>query len=278
VLNAVVPGLRSDIVLFADARQRFDPGTLRVLVANFADPTVGAVSGELVLTTAAGTGAAGRGAAFYWRYEKFIRSAEGRGDSTIGATGAVYAIRRPLFEPIPDDTLLDDVVIPLRIVRRGFRVLFESGARAYDCASATAGQEFVRKARTIAGTFQLLARERWLWSPIHNRLWVETMSHKALRLALPVLHAAVLLASAALAWHGLYESALAAQVAFYAAGLVGYRLREAPRRALVFSVPCAICLLSWATIVGFVRFVTNRQQVTWERVTAPSITSETVAH
>ncbi len=168
VLNAVVPHLRSDIVLFADARQRFDRGTLRALVENFADPTVGAVSGELVLTTAAGTAAAGQGTAFYWRYEKFIRSAEGRADSTVGATGAIYAIRRELFEPIPDDTILDDVLIPLRIVRKGFRVLFEPGARAYDCASATARQEFVRKARTIAGTFQLFARERWLFNPLQQ--------------------------------------------------------------------------------------------------------------
>ena len=144
VVNAAVPALRGDIVLFADARQRFDRGTLRALVENFADPTVGAVSGELVLTPGAGTAAAGQGTAFYWRYEKFIRAMEGRADSTVGATGAIYAIRRALFEPIPDDTILDDVLIPLRIVRRGFRVLFEPGARAYDSASATARQEFVR--------------------------------------------------------------------------------------------------------------------------------------
>ena len=86
MISSVVPGLFGDIVLFADARQRFDRGTLRALVANFADPTVGAVSGELVLTTAEGTTAAGHGTAFYWRYETFIRASEGRVDSTVGAT------------------------------------------------------------------------------------------------------------------------------------------------------------------------------------------------
>ena len=177
----------------------FDPGTLRALVDNFADPTVGAVGGELVLTTKNGPAAAGRGAAFYWRYEKFIRSTEARADSTIGATGAIYAIRRRLFEPIPDDTILDDVVIPLRIVRQGYRVVFEPQARAHDAASPTARQEFVRKARTIAGTFQLFARERWLLDPRRNRLWFETVSHKALRLALPLLHLALLATSGLLA-------------------------------------------------------------------------------
>jgi cellulose synthase/poly-beta-1,6-N-acetylglucosamine synthase-like glycosyltransferase len=268
VLNAVVPGLRGEIVLFADARQRFDPDTLRALVENFADPTVGGVSGELLITAAAGTAAAGHGTAFYWRYEKFIRSTEGRVDSTVGATGAIYAIRRSLFEPVPDDTLLDDVVIPLRIVRRGFRVLFEPRARAYDVASATARQEFARKTRTVAGTFQLFARELWLFNPWRNRLWFETMSHKALRLGLPLFHAALLVASCALTTAVLYQGVVALQVMFYAAALVGYTQRRAPRRALVFSVPCAICLLSWATVVGFSRFVTRRQQVTWERVPA----------
>jgi biofilm PGA synthesis N-glycosyltransferase PgaC len=265
VLNAVVPGLRRDLVLFADARQRFDRSTVRALVENFADPTVGAVSGELVLTSAAGTAAAGQGTAFYWRYEKFIRATEGRADSTVGATGAIYAIRRELFEPIPDDTILDDVLIPLRIARRGWRVLFEPRARAYDRA-ATARQEFVRKARTTAGAFQLFARERWLFNPRHNRLWFETMSHKALRLTLPALHAAVLLAPLPLAATPFYRGALAAQLLFYAAALIGYLRRGTGRRVFVFSVPCAVCVLNWATVVGFVRFLTHRQPVTWERV------------
>src|SRR5690606_1683820 len=98
MLNDLVPRVRGDVVLFADARQRFERGALRAIVANFADPAVGAVSGELVIEPASGGPSAAHGAAFYWRYEKFIRSAESRGDSTIGATGAVYAIRRHLFE------------------------------------------------------------------------------------------------------------------------------------------------------------------------------------
>jgi len=270
IVNALVPIVRGEIVIFADARQRFDAGTVRALVANFADAQVGAASGELLLTAEGGTAAAGHGTAFYWRYEKFIRSTEGRVDSTIGATGAIYAIRRELFETIPEDTLLDDVLIPLRIVRRGYRVVFEPEARAHDTASATARQEFVRKTRTIAGTFQLLSREAWLLNPVSNRLWFETMSHKVLRLALPMLHAAFLVSTAALADAGLYGLMLAGQVMFYAAALIGATQRQTQRRSIVFTAPCAMCLLIWATIVGFVRFITHRQQVTWERVPAPA--------
>jgi cellulose synthase/poly-beta-1,6-N-acetylglucosamine synthase-like glycosyltransferase len=269
VVNALVPLVRGEIVVFADARQRFEPQTVRQLVTNFADPHVGAASGELVIEAGDGTAPAGHGAALYWRYEKAIRCAEGRVDSTIGATGAIYAIRRALFESIPEDTLLDDVLIPLRVVRRGYRVVFEPEARAYDAASSTALQEFVRKTRTIAGTFQLMAREGWLLNPLQNRLWFETISHKVLRVALPMFHVSVLASNIALADSGFFGMTLALQVIFYAAAIIGFVQREARRRVVLFSAPCAMCLLLWATIVGFYRFITHRQQVTWERVPAP---------
>jgi cellulose synthase/poly-beta-1,6-N-acetylglucosamine synthase-like glycosyltransferase len=270
VLNVIVPSLHGDIILFADARQVFERHALRAIVQNFADTGVGAVSGELILRAAAGTTAAGYGTAFYWRYEKFVRSMESRADSTICATGAVYAIRRSVFEPIPDDTILDDILIPLRIVRRGYRVLFEPGARAYDSAAPSARHEFTRKARTNAGLFQLFARERWLFNPLQNRLWFETMSHKGLRLTLPLLHAALFAATCLLATGWLYQLALAGQLTFYAAALAGHVRRNARRRSIVFSVPYAICLLSWAAIVGFLRFATRRQPAAWERTPAPA--------
>ena len=277
VVNALVPLVRGEIVVFADARQRFDPQTVRQLVANFADPHVGAASGELVITASDGTAPAGHGAALYWRYEKAIRSAEGLVDSTIGATGAIYAIRRALFEPIPEDTLLDDVLIPLRVVRAGYRVVFEPDARAYDGASSTALQEFVRKTRTIAGMFQLMSREGWLLNPLQNRLWFETVSHKVLRVALPMFHVSVLTANIVLADAGFFGVMLALQVMFYTAAILGFFQRHARRRVIVFSAPCAMCLLLWATIVGFYRFITHRQQVTWERVPAPAAQEDVAA-
>ena len=270
LVNALVPLVHGEIVVFADARQRFDPQTVRQLVANFADPHVGAASGELVVEAGDGTAPAGHGAALYWRYEKAIRSAEGRVDSTIGATGAIYAVRRALVEPIAEDTLLDDVLIPLRVVRRGYRVVFEPDARAYDGASSTAFQEFVRKTRTIAGTFQLMAREGWLLNPLRNRLWFETISHKVLRLALPIFHVLVLASNIVLAGSAFFGITLALQVIFYAAAIAGFVQRKTQRRSAVFSAPCAMCLLLWATIVGFYRFITHRQQVTWDRVPAPA--------
>jgi len=221
VLNDLLPDARGPIVVLADARQRFDADALRALVAPFADPSVGAVSGELMLE---GSGGAG----LYWRYEKFLRKCESRIDSTVGATGAIYAIRRELFEPLAEDTVLDDVLIACRITRRGYRVLFEPLARAYDRAAAPAA-EFRRKARTLGGNFQLFSRERWLLDPRRNRLWLQTASHKLLRLACPLLLLGALGSSAWLARQPLYALALAGQLAFYAAALAGLSLSRRDR-------------------------------------------------
>jgi len=266
VLNQLVPAARGEIVVFADARQQFDRGALRALVASFADPAVGAVSGALMLAAGPDAAAAGEGTSFYWRYEKYIRLMESRADSTIGTTGAIYAIRRELFEPIPVDTVLDDLLIPLRIVRGGYRVLFEPEARAYDRTTATSREEFSRKARTIAGTFQLFARERWLFNPRANRLWVQTLSHKGLRLLLPALHFALFAANLALLDLWPYRWVLSAQLAFYAAALLGCTTVFGRRRPLLVSVAYTMCLLCWATIVGFARSLTHGQPVTWQRV------------
>jgi cellulose synthase/poly-beta-1,6-N-acetylglucosamine synthase-like glycosyltransferase len=275
VLNDAIASANGEIVVLADARQRFAADAVRVLVQNFADPSVGAVSGELLMTPDAAGAAVGKGVCFYWRYEKFIRRNESRAGSTVGATGAIYAIRRGLFQPIPEDTILDDVLIPLRIVRHGYRVLFEPNARAYDGASATARQEFVRKVRTIAGTFQLLAREMWVFDPFRNAVWFETISHKALRLMLPVLQLLVLTVNLKLATYvPVYRVVLAAQLLFYLAALAGAAQRQAKRPLIVFTVPYTICLLTWATIVGFVHFVTRRQKTTWDRVQLAPVSSQ----
>jgi biofilm PGA synthesis N-glycosyltransferase PgaC len=265
VLNDLVPKARGEIVVLADARQRFDRDALRALVGPFADSRVGAVSGELVLTPRDDGSVAGSGVGFYWRYEKFIRRHESRAESTPGATGAIYAIRRELFAAIPEDTILDDVLIPLRIARRGYRVLLEPRARAYDRVAATGEEEFTRKVRTMAGKFQLFARNRWLLSPFHNPLWLQTVSRITLRLVAPLLLAAAFATDLALADQSFYAAILALQLLFYGAAIGGYLLRHTRRWVPFLTLPYLVCLLNWAIVVGLARFVSGRQRVTWDR-------------
>jgi biofilm PGA synthesis N-glycosyltransferase PgaC len=265
VLNEVIPQLRGEIVVLMDARQRIDKQALRALVENFADPRVGAVSGELLLDPDSGDARTGKGVGFYWRYEKFIRHHESRADSTVGATGALYALRNRLFQPIPSDTLLDDVLIPMQIARRGYRVLFEPTARAYDVVAASPQAELTRKVRTIAGNFQLLWRERWMLSPRKNRLWFQTLSHKYFRLLGPVCLALVLASNLFLLEFPFYRVVLVLQVLFYAAAITGHMRRNSAGSSTLMNIAYAFCLLNWATVLGCYRFACGRQQVTWQK-------------
>ena len=219
-LNAAVARARHPILVFADARQRFAPDTIRRLVRHFARLSVGAVSGELVIDCGGSTIAEGVGA--YWQYEKWLRRREAVVGSTLGVTGAVYAMRRILWEPLPPDTILDDVLGPMRIVLRQFRVIFDATALAFDEAASDAATETRRKVRTLAGNFQLIALEPRLLVPFVNPVWLQFMSHKIGRLFVPYALVALFGASAWLALSSpLYAAAFVAQLAFYGLAIYG---------------------------------------------------------
>ncbi|MEX0902949.1 MAG: glycosyltransferase family 2 protein [Pseudohongiellaceae bacterium] len=265
VLNQLVPVLEGEIAVLMDVRQRVERSALRALVSNFCDPRVGAVSGELILEDGPDSSEVGSGLGAYWRYEKFIRHNESRVDSSVGATGAFYGLRRRLFTSIPSDTLIDDMLIPMLIVKKGYRVLFEPDARAFDRVSATAEAEFVRKVRTIAGNFQLLFRHRWLLNPVSNRLWLQTISHKFFRLLGPLCLGAVFVSNLLLLDQPFYDVTMALQILFYAASMAGRRIRHSQHGSKLVNVPYAFCLLNWATVMGFSRFIRGQQQITWQK-------------
>ncbi len=172
----------NDVIVFADVRQTWAPDALLRLLAPFADPSVGAVSGDLVVETAPGVMA---GMGLYWRYEKWLRANEGLLHSTVGATGAISAVRRELFQPIPPGTILDDVYWPLQVAMRGARVIHESRAKAFDRLPEKTKDEFRRKVRTLSGNFQLVAKAPATVLPWRNPIWIQFVSHKLGRLAAP---------------------------------------------------------------------------------------------
>lgn len=228
-LNAGVARARHEVLVFADVRQRFARDALRGLMAPLADSSVGGVSGELVLDCETGPASAsniGDGIGGYWRYEKWLRRHESLIGSTMGATGAIYALRRSLWRPLPDETILDDVLAPMRAVLAASRVVFASEARAFDPA-APADVELRRKIRTLAGNYQILRLEPRLLVPFVNPVWVQYVSHKVGRLLVPYALGLLFVASGVLSTTSLiYAAAFAAQLLFYGLALYGAYLVE----------------------------------------------------
>ena len=250
-INRGVARATGDVVLFCDTHQTVDRGALRALVRLFGDSDVGAASGELHLPSEQGPGV-------YWKYEKLIRAAESRFDSLVGATGALYAIRRRLFRNLPDDSLLDDVFTPMQIALRGYRVVLEPEAKIHDIEASTAG-EFARKARTLAGNFQLLGHLPAVLNPRKNRLFFQLTSHKLMRLlcpfALTTLFASnvVLVATGAPGWP-LYVATLAGQLAVYGLALRG---READRAGKLARISHTFVVLNAAAVEGLRRYLAD---------------------
>jgi poly-beta-1,6-N-acetyl-D-glucosamine synthase len=181
-VNHGLENVTGELIVLTDVRQAFDPGAIRRMAACFADPSVGVVTGELVIREGATQEQYNTG--LYWQYEKWIRRNLNRIDAMLGATGSIYAIRRELAVRIPPDILLDDVYIPFAAALRDQRrIYFEDDAKAYDLPTSL-NTEFWRKVRTQAGVYQILFRFPALLSPF-NRRFIHFLSHKLGRLLLP---------------------------------------------------------------------------------------------
>jgi biofilm PGA synthesis N-glycosyltransferase PgaC len=243
-LNAGLERARGEILFLTDVRQPLDPDCLKHLVACFADPSVGVVSGELVISNGHTREEASVG--LYWKYEKWLRKLESRIDSVMGATGCIYAMRRELAAPLPPGTLVDDMFLPLMAFFKGYRVILEDSAMAFDYPTALEA-EFRRKVRTQAGVYQIIGLFPRLLLP-RNRMWPAFVSHKLARLLLPFALIVAAVTSFYLddPWRGI---AIAAQATFYLVALVDLRVSDdaaikrlsATVRSFVVLMAAALC-------------------------------------
>jgi poly-beta-1,6-N-acetyl-D-glucosamine synthase len=260
-LNDAIAEARGEIVVFTDARQKIEANALEMLLENFADATVGCASGELMLGDP-GSGETIKGMGLYWRFEKQIREMESSSGSVVGATGALYAVRRELLENVPPETILDDVFIPMNVVRQGFRVIFDPRARAWDIADQGTGREFSRKVRTLSGNYQLLQLAPWLLRRT-NSLRFEFVSHKLVRLVVPFALAVTLTTSMVLR-PLIYRIALVLQIAFYALSFLVVAQMKHGVLARLADAAFTFVILNTAAVVAFANFVTGRKAA-WNR-------------
>lgn len=265
-LNDAVAASQADIVVFCDTRQMLNPGAVSALVANFADPEVAGASGELMFITDEASDF-GQGVDAYWRYEKFIRKSESRCGSVVGATGALYAIRRAEYLPIPGNTILDDVLIPMQMAMHGRRIVFEEQAHAFDRPATDAAREQLRKVRTLAGNFQLLALRPQLLVPWRNALFLPFVSHKVLRLSGPFALAGALggsLANAAAMPSSPFWALAAASSLGLCASPLLIRVWPASGRLRLVRLASAFVWLNWFVVLGLKEFLTNRDAHLWK--------------
>jgi cellulose synthase/poly-beta-1,6-N-acetylglucosamine synthase-like glycosyltransferase len=273
VLNDAFGKLDGEIVVLSDANTYFrGPGVVRNLARWFWDPAVGAVCGKLVLTDPnTGTNLDG----LYWKYETFLKLCESRLGALLGSNGAIYAVRRELFDGIPPDTVLDDFVIPLLArMRSGKRIVYDPEARADEETPKGIRQEFKRRSRLGAGGFQCIGMLRGLLHPRHGWTAFTFWSHKVLRWACPFLLIAALASNVALAVVGgpLYLGLLAGQILFYALAFLGGRLPAGSKVCKVVRLTTMFSSMNAALFVGFVRWVRGSQRAAWERTArAPEV-------
>jgi cellulose synthase/poly-beta-1,6-N-acetylglucosamine synthase-like glycosyltransferase len=256
-LNEAVKHATGDIIVFLDARQTIDANAVSELVACFADPEIGAASGELLLEAAPGvtsTNALG----IYWKIEKIVRKLESSSGSVIGVTGAIYAIRREHYREIPRGTILDDVFVPMNVARMGKRIVFQPSAIARDRLFSEKGKEFSRKVRTLTGNYQLLRLAPWLLSPA-NPLLFRFVNHKLLRLLVPMLLILMLVASAVSRGPS-YIAIFWLQILFYVLAILG-TLNPSTKRFRPVAVANTFVMLNAAAALAFYNFVAGRNRV-----------------
>jgi cellulose synthase/poly-beta-1,6-N-acetylglucosamine synthase-like glycosyltransferase len=257
-LNRGVAQAGGEIIVFTDARQIITSDALKNLVSNFADPSVGCASGELIIAESS-TGTSAEGVSLYWRMEKNIRHWEGLTGSTVGATGAFYAVRRHLIAHVPPETILDDVYIPLQVIKQGHRVVFERSAHAQDDLKPTARQEFHRKVRTLVGNYQLLELASWVVTR-SNPVRLQFVCHKLLRLLMPFALMGLLVSTMWLR-RDIYALALGVQLIFY--GLATLSVFRVPYGIIsrVSQISLAFLVLNTAAAVALAYFITGRKAV-----------------
>lgn len=285
-LNRAAARASGEILVFSDANNLYDTHTLHELVRPFSDAQVGGVSGAKHVVAEGDDLSHSEG--LYWRYESAIKRAETRLGSTVAANGEILAIRKALFGPLPTDSILDDFVTAMLVLRRGYRMVFAADAHSYERASATVADERVRRARIVSGRFQAAGWSGWLLPWQRPGLVLAVVSHKYLRLLLPLgMLVAAVMAAVAVVWPpapgpwalarlappwGL--AALALQVLFYGMAVAGAWLERQGRHVKLLYLPAFLVSSNWAMLDGMLRFLRGGHTVKWRRVTRRNLETE----
>jgi cellulose synthase/poly-beta-1,6-N-acetylglucosamine synthase-like glycosyltransferase len=264
--NKAVEQATGEIILFSDATTSYKSDVFRALLPSFSDETVGCVAGRLIYVDDEST-TVGNGARSYWSYETFLKTAESRACSLIGASGCLYAVRKSAYEPMYPEAC-SDFLICSAIYRKGLRSVFAPEAVCFEQTNRRTGDELRMRIRVISQTFTDLWRNRDMLNPLKSGFFaVELVSHKALRYAVPFILLAFLIASMALAGSSaFYALALAVHVLFYSLAFAGWLLERTGKRLSLLAIPLYFVLANLASLVGFYKFLRGEKYARWEPI------------
>lgn len=261
-LNAAAADSQSEVLVFSDANAMYRPDAVRRLVENFSDERIGAVIGES--TYESPDSPSGQSESAYWRYEIAIKTMETRLGSVVGGDGAIYAVRRSLYDPMSADAL-SDFVNPLNVVNAGFRCVYEPAAVSYEGTADSFSKEYRRKVRIVNRAWRAMMKMKYMLNPLrHGWFAVKLWSHKMLRWLVPFFLVAIFVLNLLLLQSGgIYILTLGVQIAFYALAFAGYLARNSESQPTLLRVPFYFCLVNVAAAIGIAESMVGKSYTTW---------------
>jgi len=261
VLRDLAQRTSADVLVFTDANTMLERNCIRNLARHFADPQVGAVSGEEVRVVAAGTDPSAE--SLYWRYESAVKVLESRLNCSLGGNGSALAVRHSLFHP-RQQSIVEDFQIPLEIRFKGYRVVYDPEAVAIEEIAPTFSTQFARRVRISAGNYQTLFGNLEYINPLKGFLAFSFFSHRVLRWLVPMFLMVAFGCSLAMITRPEFEILAATQFVFYAAAALGYWLKRQGKRVRPFSLPFHFCSMNAALLFGLFAYLSGRQTLTWK--------------
>lgn len=265
VLNDLVAKTTDDIIIFSDANTHFKSDTIEHLVRHFNNEKIGAVCGELHLVD----GDTGDNKDnVYWRYEQVLKFHESRLNALQGANGAIYAIRKSLFIPLPANTIVDDFQIAMNVAKQGFRLVYDPEAVAIEEIAPNLAEEEGRRVRIGLGNYQAFFNMPWALNPLLGWRFIAYISHKVCRWFVPHMMLIALISNVMLLGTVFYQVVLAVQVIFYALAFYGIKRQENGKKiSTLIALLAFFVAMNLALMRGFIKYFSSNVQGTWQRTT-----------
>lgn len=261
--NQAVKQASGEIIIFSDATTRYERSAIRNIVRNYADPSVGAVSGRYEYFNPTGA-AIGTGSILFWKYENLIKTLQTNIKTITGCCGCIYSVRREAYAPLPAD-IISDLVEPLKVLEKGYRIVFEPDAIAFEETTEKTKEEFRMRVRVITRGMRGLLYMKKLFNPLrHGFVAFQLFSHKVLRWFIPVFLAVALVSNLFLVGDRFYNTTLALQLVFYAFAVIGFAAEKRGVLAKPLTVPLYFMTVNIAAVVAMYRIWKGHKAVTWE--------------